>query len=84
MKLDINKLLPVAAAAAALLVYLKSGKQSASGAPPQTGGERQRMEGVNDLYTASQVQQAQTRAAVAANWANLNKTVFNTQPDFWV
>jgi hypothetical protein len=67
-------------AAAAGLVYV--GRKT--GVLPSTTGDQERMAGVSHLYATSTGQQAGVQAAVADNWAALQRDVFATQPDFWV
>jgi hypothetical protein len=68
----------VAAAAGAVLVAMAAMRRG------PFGGDAERKSGVRGIYGASAGQQAGVNAAVAQNWADLEQSVFKTQPDFWV
>jgi len=75
-----DMLLAVGAFGAAGLLFLWGRR---SGAAPLSG-DAERVSGVQQLYAANTGQQAGFQQSIAANWKQLQDSVFRTQPDWWV
>jgi hypothetical protein len=80
-----NYLLIAAAVVVGGLVLARKGAAASptSGNRSPVDADAALVAAVGGLYTQTAAQQAATQAAVAATWADLNNTVFKTEPAFW-
>lgn len=83
MKIDLITGAAVAFAGFAAVAFMKSQPKLGS-APPQTGGEVQRMAGVDAWFGASYTNQQQNTFAIQDSFVKQQKNFFALQPEFWV
>lgn len=75
MKTSAIAIAGAAALAAFVLVRKRTGDQPANG--PKVAG-------VSEWYLPKEQQSKITQAAINQSWADLEASVFRSQPDFWV